>query len=165
MEEKMPDKIDLPDKYKKLYSRITGDNDTEVLELCFTTQLRTVPIQIYGDPASVPKPKENPENPEDEESFKIPEDIIDVCAGRAVYAACIIYKNMKKSGNDEDADTDQFLSSFSAGGVSMSFSSAESSAGESTDTEDFEELKQILWEIPRELYRKYRTNKNCYWRV
>jgi hypothetical protein len=161
----MPDKIDLPDKYKKLYSRITGDNDTDVLELCFTTQLRTVPIQIYGDPASVPKPKENPENPEDEESFKIPEDIIDVCAGRAVYAACIIYKNMKKSGNDEDADTDQFLSSFSAGGVSMSFSSAESSAGESTDTEDFEELKQILWEIPRELYRKYRTNKNCYWRV
>jgi hypothetical protein len=165
MEEKMPDKIDLPDKYKKLYSRITGDNDTDVLELCFTTQLRTVPIQIYGDPASVPKPKENPENPEDEESFKIPEDIIDVCAGRAVYAACIIYKNMKKSGNDEDDDTDQFLSSFSAGGVSMSFSSAESSAGESTDTEDFEELKQILWEIPRELYRKYRTNKNCYWRV
>jgi hypothetical protein len=73
--------------------------------------------------------------------------------------------HMKKSGNDEDADTDQFLSSFSAGGVSMSFSSAESSAGESTDTEDFEELKQILWEIPRELYRKYRTNKNCYWRV
>ena len=164
----MPDNIkfpDFPDTYKKLYTRITGDNDTDVLELCFTTQLRTVPIKIYGDPASVPKPKENPENPKGEKISMIPEDIIDVCAARAVYAACIIYKNKKNSGNDEDADTDQFLSSFSAGGVSMSFSSAESSAGKRADTEDFEELKQILWEIPQELYRKYRTNKNCYWRV
>jgi hypothetical protein len=117
-------------------------------------QLRIVPINIYGDPASVP-----------EDIADLPDDIFDVCAGRAVYTACIIYKNTKKSNNDEDADTDQFLSSFSAGGVSMSFSSAESSAGKDTDTEDFEELKQILWEIPQELYRKYRTNKNCYWRV
>lgn len=150
----MPNKFDIGKEYREIYTKITGDTDTMLLKHCMLKQVQTVPIKIYGDPASVP-----------EDLTKLPDDILEVCAGRAVYAACIIYKNMKKSNNDEDADTDQFLSSFSAGGVSMSFSSAESSAGESTDTEDFEELKQILWEIPQELYRKYRTNKNCYWRV
>ena len=151
----MPEKIDVGKEYKNIYTKITGDTDSTLLDLCMMKQIQSVPINIYGDPASVP-----------EDFTKLPDDIIEVCMGRAVYAACVIYKNMKKSGNDdEDADTDQFLSSFSAGGVSMSFSSAESSAGKDTDTEDFEALKQILWEIPRELYRKYRTNKNCYWRV
>lgn len=146
--------IKISKEYKDLYRQITGDNNYKVLDFCFMNQLRIVPINIYGDPASVP-----------EDLTKLPEDIIDVCAGRAVYSACIIHKNTNKIDDYEDADTDQFLSSFSAGGVSMSFSSAESSAGDSTDTEEFEILKQILWEIPRELYRKYRTNKNCYWRV
>lgn len=150
----MPNMFDKGKEYKNIYTKITGDTEDTLLHLCMLKQLQSVPINIYGDPASVPK-----------DPTKLPDDIIDVCAARAVYAACIIYKNMKKSNNDEDADTDQFLSSFSAGGVSMSFSSAESSAGKDTDTEDFEALKQILWEIPRELYRKYRTNKNCYWRV
>lgn len=150
----MPKKFDIGKEYKDIYTKITGDTDTKLIELCLLKQIDTVPINIYGDPASVP-----------EDFTKLPDDILDVCAARAVYAACIIYKNMKKSNDDEDADTDQFLSSFSAGGVSMSFSSAESSAGKGTDTEDFEALKQILWEIPQELYRKYRTNKNCYWRV
>ena len=142
--------IKISKEYKDLYRQITGDNNYKVLDFCFMNQLRIVPINIYGDPASVP-----------EDLTKLPEDIIDVCAGRAVYSACIIHKNTNKNDDDDN----QFLSSFSAGGVSMSFSSAESSAGESTDTEDFEGLKQILWEIPQELYRKYRTNKNCYWRV
>lgn len=150
----MPNMFDKGKEYKNIYTKITGDTEDTLLHLCMLKQLQSVPINIYGDPASVPK-----------DPTKLPDDIIDVCAARAVYAACIIYKNMKKSNNDEDADTDQFLSSFSAGGVSMSFSSAESSAGKDTDTEDFEALKQILWEIPQELYRKYRTNKNCYWRV
>ena len=150
----MPNMFDKGKEYKNIYTKITGDTEDTLLHLCMLKQLQSVPINIYGDPASVPK-----------DLTKLPDDIIDVCAARAVYAACIIYKNMKKSNNDEDADTDQFLSSFSAGGVSMSFSSAESSAGKDTDTEDFEALKQILWEIPQELYRKYRTNKNCYWRV
>lgn len=150
----MPQMNNIGRVYIDIYTKITGDTDTTLLKHYMLKQMQTVPIKIYGDPASVP-----------EDLTKLPEDIIDVCAARAVYAACITYKNMKKSGNDEDADTDQFLSSFSAGGVSMSFSSAESSAGKDTDTEDLEELKQILWEIPQELYRKYRTNKNCYWRV
>lgn len=142
--------IKLPKTYQDLYRQITGDNNYKVLDFCFTNQLRTVPINIYGDPALVP-----------EDLSKLPDDIFDVCATRAVYSACIIHKNTNKNEDDDD----QFLSSFSAGGVSMSFSSAESSAGKSADTENFEELKQILWEIPQELYRKYRTNKNCYWRV
>lgn len=127
----MTDKI--LDDYKDMYIKLAPeDKDLTILKTCYTKQLSLTPPLIYQT-SDIPD--------------KLPNDIIDLCARRAVYEACTIIS--KVPGDFED---NHYIASFSDGQVSQSWEKLMS-----PDLIDEKiGFRQMFWEIPQYIIKKYR---------
>lgn len=67
-------KID--EQYIKVYEKLAVIIDYDILQYCYDYQLATTPAEIFGRAPPARK--------------KLPPDIIDICARRAVYAAYLL---------------------------------------------------------------------------
>lgn len=121
------------ENYREIYTKLAPkDKDLTVLKTCYTKQQSITPPLIY----------QTTNTPD-----KLPNDVLDICARRAIYEAYTISR--KTQGDFEDK---HYIASFTDGQVSQSWCDL-------TQPERIDEdigLRQLFWEIPPQIIKKYR---------